>query len=177
MADYSLSGIHVINNFVWARLQSVLGWTTILDAGSGINLVPIVVAQQQPELTNSDKPFIVYSYAPAGRDNSLGLQMEQAAYVVYSENETEIRSAINYLVDLLDRQDWTAANINDYIRGLPANTFNNRRKVFEFKNVEVLSAGGPEEAVQEGGRQSGSIVIRYQYTVDQDVTHFSGMRV
>jgi hypothetical protein len=71
------------------------------------------------------------------------------------------------MIDLLRRSDWSAKNINDFIS--PSR--------FDFKFVEVLSASGPDEFTQEGGRQGAMIVIRYEYTVNIDSNEGSGLLI
>lgn len=168
MATYKLTGSHAVNAFTQAKLVEA-GFITMTDYKQ---LTPIIPAQQQPEFTNLPKgiPFIVYNYAQEGSYEDWWLEHEQLAYVVYTDDANKIRDIVHYLTQLYRRFDWSAGEVNDYLR---ANGTANQ-KAFDFKYIRVVNSTSIEPATEEGGRHSAMIVLNVCFTgtLDND-----GMRV
>ena len=150
---YDISGAHVIRAFLLDKVRTRLGWTDVNG------LAPIAPSQQEPELTNSDKPFMIYAYSTQPYGVMWELCADSVAYTIYSDNPVEIRRAMSYMVDLFKRQDWAAAEVNGFISSSTVQEF----KAFDFKTISV-TASSSDGAAQEGGRKSGFVSIRAEYT-------------
>jgi hypothetical protein len=178
MADYLTVGVHQINKWLWLNLKSFeyktgqKAFTAYKDSGnaSGINLIPIIPTQQQPEFVDisGGAPFIVYNYIMSSYPSEWWICREQCAYVIYDNDEERLRAIHAYMADLLKRVDWTAKNIN--------NSSSTSSK-FDFKYVQLTNASGPDEFNTEGGRQGAMVVIDYEYTTDINGNEGNGMRV
>lgn len=156
MADYSLNAVHAANHYLWSKLQSELGWSSSNYSG----LTPITVAQQQPEFTGFDKPFIVYSYSVDPIGTSTWEKSETCAYSIFSADEEDIRKTINLMVSLFKDYDESADRLNSWINS----NLTTKYKKFDFKYVRLMAGSGSQPAEQEGGRMDGLVVINYTYT-------------
>lgn len=183
MTDYRTTGVHYINSWLWEQLKGleytdypatsvtrVFSKYYIENGTAEVPLTPIIPSQQVPEFNDisGGAPFIVYNYIMRPSTDLWGYT-EQCAYVIYDDNEERLRAIFHRMIDLLRRQDWTAANINSSLTG-PGSAF-------DFKFVNVTSATGPDQFSQEGGRQGALVTISYDFTVEQDKNHLGGLRV
>lgn len=157
-----LAAVHVLNKFIWHRLKDA----QIMDAQDYDGLIPIIPTQQIPVFNNlgTSVPFIVYTYTNSGPDVDFWTEREQIVYRVYSDNERQIRQITHFLIDLLKRWDWTADEVNDYIREFSST--DGDEKKFNFLWTSIVSTIGPEPAVTEGGRQASSVTVRTSFTHD-----------
>jgi hypothetical protein len=176
MSKYELNGVHVLNKFVWDNLKNA----GLLDEIDYSGLVPIIPTQQVPVFNDmaAGKPFIVYTFILSAYDQDLWANVEQVTYRIYSDDEAKLRRVVNFLVDLLSRLDWTAADVNRWIDR--SNTADGDEKKFEFKYVNVVGGSGAEPFAQEGGRQDATVTVRMAFTVDSNPAaygEFLGMRV
>lgn len=154
---YKAAAAHVIRAYLLEKVQSILGWTNVNG------LAPIIPNSQEPELTNADKPFIVYGYSTAPYGVMWELCVENIAFTIYSDDQEDINKAVNLIIDLFRRFDWSAAEINTYIGSSSVNLFKNFD--IKFTQVTASSADGPS---QEGGRRSGFVSIRVEYSHNLD---------
>jgi len=170
MSKYDLAGTHVLNKFVWKRLQDEFGMTT----SDYKNLVPIIPGQQLPILNDlpSDRPFIVYTYVNSGYDTQFWASVEQVTYLIYGDIEGKLRSISNFLMDLLKRYDWSAEEINDFI--YYSSELDSDDKKFDFKYTELVSGMSPEPSETEGGRKGTAVTVRLCYT---HLSNNKGMRI
>lgn len=153
MSNYDVSAAHVVRGFLLSKLNSELGWTKV----NGLD--PIIPLQQEPEMTNSDKPFIVYSYSTVTYGTMWEMCVDNIAFSVYSNNENDIISAMNLIIDLFKRADWSADDVNSFVSASPVAKF----KPFDFKTI-MVTASSSDGGSQEGGRKSGFVSIRAEYT-------------
>jgi hypothetical protein len=178
MTDYRTIGAHQVNKWIWDTIStfeyktSTKAFDAYVDSGNtdGINLVPIIPSQQQPEFLNisNGAPFIVYNYILSSYASEWWICREQLVYIIYDNDEERLRAIHAYVCDLLKRMDWTARNINS--SSAVADNF-------DFKYVKLTSASGPDEFSTEGGRQGAMIAIDYEYTVDINSAEGNGLRV
>lgn len=90
----------------------------------------------------------------------------QISYTLYDEDMDRLIAMSEYLTDLLSREDWTAGDINVHFRS-------SATYPFDFKTVCVLTSAGPAPAMDEGGRNSFMIVVRYDATYEGTDRNFS----
>ncbi len=163
--NHNLNGIHILNQFIWAELKS---GGFMPDETSYQGLVPIIPTQQVAVFNDmpTNLPFIVYDYIIASYDIDLWANVEQVTYRIYSDNESQLRTVTNFLVDLCKRWDWTAGELNDWVREGSRDS----HKKFDFKYVQVIGGTSPAPFEQEGGRQDSSLTVRVAYTHDENLT-------
>lgn len=169
MSNYRTTATHQLNKWLWSKLvgQTYKGAPVFnkFAPHGDINLIPIVPSQQIQQINDisGGAPFIVYNYTTVGATEWY-LEREQAAYIIYDDDEERLRQIHTYMVSLLRRQDWAAQEVNDWIysgteRGTQADTF-------EFKSIGLLTATGPEPYTSLGGRQGALLVVSIMFTHD-----------
>lgn len=177
MARYDLNGVHILNKFIWHKLEQDMNYSKIDYNG----LVPIIPTQQEPLFNDlpSGRPFFVYTFMVSGYDPDLWAHIEQVTYRIYSDDEKRLRQVGNYLTDLCRRYDWTAEELNTWIQGEALLPVDADDRKFEFKFVQVVGFTGPEPSSSEGGRQFSTVTVRMTYTypeINQNFGHGLGMR-
>lgn len=158
--SFKVTGAHAIRYTLWQLLQQGLGW----DKENYNNMVPIIAPTQSPEF-NETKPYIVWNYAHQMSSAQYWLRTEQAVFNIYSPDEEDVRDVINLANRYLAQEDVSANLVNTLVQaGAPASY-----KAFDFKWVRVVSTIGATPPDQEGGRSSGTVTLRYQFTEDSSV--------
>jgi hypothetical protein len=179
MADYSSIGTYQLNRWLLSKLKD-LTWVNdstgnqekvfkaYTIAGGSSPVPPMAQGAPLPEHTNlaGGPPFIVFSYS-TGSGVTWERVREQAAYVIWDSNTLRLRIIQNFMVNLLNRFDWTASDVNDFLNATTPSPF-------DFKYVQMTTATSPDPALSEQGRQKGLVVAAFEYTRDIDQR---GMRV
>lgn len=152
---WALAAVHGVNKAVYTLLATELG----MGASQYGGLFPITTSSQQPELNDTGKPYIVYTYTIQGVGHGAQVSRDTVAYSVYGNNE-EVRKIVNLVSAYLDRYDVTAADINAFVS---ANGSDNNKQ-FDYKSIELISATGAGEPKEEGGPVDALIIFSIQYT-------------
>lgn len=169
--SYDAAATHVINKFVYDQLVG----EGILDSADYTNLPLFLPSQQQPEWSNlpTEVPFIVYNYVSTAEYVDWFKEKEEVAYVIYSDDEKQLRNIALFILQLLRRYDWSAEDVNDYIDALSSPAFD-WAKQFNIKYTRVSNSTSPEPATEEGGRQSAMVVFSLCFTHELNQ---NGMRI
>ncbi len=167
--DYDFPPVFGINRFLWHSLKQagILNEEPYNDILAG--LVPIIgVNRTENFVTLIDKadpgpPFIVYNWSTSQSNQMWFLSTDQIIYLVYGEEETQVRRITRFIVDLFKRFDDSAQEINDYL-----SQFDRRYTCYNFKAIELTSAQGPlpPDPDVEYGRIESSIALSVDYTYD-----------
>ena len=155
------NAVYALNSYLWKALKVNLGWDEI--AGTGRPLIP---ASQQPELMELNRPFIVYSSVQEPSRDLYVLKNEQVVYVIYSTEIPELQETANLLVDLFDRWDDSADDVNEWLAKEKVGGGPDRR--IHFKFTRVLSADKDEPSESEGGFYSAVVSVSTQYTSESN---------
>lgn len=156
---------YLLRSYIWQILKKNTDMDELdytLDQTSG-GLVPIVPLAEAPEISQFDKPYIVYGYSETPPTDLWAQRRGNMAFVIYSTNFRELSMITNVIMNAFHRADESARDVNAYTSTIPA--FIGLR--FGTIQVSFVEGGSPEET--EGGRQSAAINIRYEYFVDYDV--------
>lgn len=149
----------LLNNYIW----KVLKLNTDMDEGDYGGLTPIVPLSEEPELTEFDKPYIVYGFAENPTSDLPAKKRGNMSFIIYCTNFRELSTITNVIATTFDRADESARDVNRYTSTIPQ--FVGLR--FGYIEVSFVEGGSPEET--EGGRQSAAVNIRYEYYVDYDI--------
>lgn len=161
-----IPAIYVVNSYLWKLLQDQLDWTT--DDYNG--KIPIMPAAEAVEFDEFDKPFIIYGWSLEGAPSDLYvMNAENAGYSVYSDSTTIIDTVLNLLNNVFRSKDDAARNINRWMNS----TNNPAQSAFagsgiNFTSLEMVSLSGPTPPGSEGGKSTGFVVVRYEYTLTVD---------
>lgn len=164
--DPKYSPVYVLRAYAWNLLKNN---TTMRESDYG-GLIPIVPVAEEPELTQYDKPYLVYGYALDGAGDLYARQSGSMSFVIYSTRFGEITQILNILSEGLGRQDESAQDVNEFSDTEPA--FSGMR--FGHVSLGFVEGGAPEGSdarapLTEGGRQSGLINVNFEYYVDYDI--------
>lgn len=151
---------YILNKYVWELLKMN---TTMKEADYG-NKVPIVPANQEPEFTSLDKPFIVYGYSEDGTGDLFAERDGSLSYAVWSTSVGEINTILNIVRAAMERHDESARAVNKWSSNTPSYLG------IRFGDIYIGYLEGPSPEESEGGRQAGIITIRYKYFADYGVT-------
>lgn len=170
--DTVVSPVFILRQYAWEVLKAN---TDMVESdydsnNDGIGVVPIVPLAEEPELTEFDKPYLVYGYALDGTGDLHARKTGSLSFVVYSTRFREITDILTILEEAFGRQDETARDINEWSSSKAP--FIGLR--FGYVRIGLVEGGTPESpgdraAETEGGRMSGLINIRFEYYVEYDV--------
>jgi len=162
--DPKYTPAYLLRAYAWQVLKANLSW----DEANYGGVIPIVPVSEEPELTQYDKPFIVYGYVddPTVTD-AYFRRRGSMTFVIYSTNFGEIATAMNVLNETFGREDDSARDVNAFTSTIP------QFRGIRFGNINVGFAEGAAPEETEGGRQSALLNIRYDYFVDYAVKQFN----
>ena len=164
--DPVVSPVFILRQYVWELLKANTDMTE--EDYEGMN--PIAPLGEEPELTEFDKPYLVYGYALDGRGDLYARKSGSMSFVVYSTTFREITRILNILTTAFERFDEAARDVNEWSSSKPG--FNGL--TFGYIQLGAVEGGSPEgpgdrAEETEGGRMSGLVNIRFEYHVDYDV--------
>lgn len=150
-----LSGVHIINKWLWGYLQQ-----TDMFGGDYSGLIPIIPSHQTPEVVGipTGLPFLVYNYKTNTSPTDYWMMEETATYVARDYDEGRLRATREYILNLTKRLDESAADLNRFNDGANGIYFN-------YLRANALSIDPPD---QEGGRLGVMFTIRYEFTQQPD---------
>lgn len=163
MIALTTSPVNLLNLYVWEILKK----NTDMDVGDYNGKIPIIPGGQDPDLNAFDKPFIVYGAADDPSSSNGTMRSGTLVYAVYSDSVSDINRIINIVTTALEERDVAARRINAW-------TSKNSALIgvrFTSTYIAFGEAAGPAD--QEGGREVGTLTIRYScitnYAVDLNV--------
>lgn len=163
MTDYTKNARAVINSFLWKELKeyNIFNESDYRPDGFTKSIVPIVPAQQLPEINNllSDKAYILYDYEVMNYGEMWWICEERMLYTIISTSSSEISKISEFMVDLFRRKDLSGKDLQSY---------NTENGILKFYSACLESVSSPEPFESEGGRMAGSIEISYKYSRDVD---------
>lgn len=155
------AAIHFLNSY----LLELLLRNDLIDLTKTGGRVPIMPAAQQPEFEQYDAPHIVYGYAKAESTDAYFVESEQAAYTIYDTNFGRIDRIVITMSEALNRMDDSAKDVNAW-----TNRAGSPLTGIRFGSIHIASAQSAGPPGEEGGRQDGLVVIRYNF-----VAHRAGI--
>lgn len=143
--------VYRINDFILFKVPSLLGY-------SGSGLRPIFPVQEVPESNSIPGPYLVYNCRTtgAGFGEEWWKNVDEVNYLINSTDMEQSAEIIEALDDAFRRMDESATELNAYLRVIG-------KTEFLFFYTRVMSKMSPEPVLQEGGRHSRLLTIRYEY--------------
>lgn len=158
MTIYKLDAMYEIRKHLWAELvdKEIFDPREYYSENIGQEIVPILPAQQQPELNQflSGKKHIIFDKIGSSYNNLWTICDEKIMFTIYAINIDEITEIRNLIIDVFRRMDDSARDMN------LASSSNK----FKYHNVLVLdtSATAPSEELQ--GFLSADVIIEVKYS-------------
>lgn len=177
MVDHSLTvaASHVARLYLWDMMRKYMGdiWYPIKGRGDA-ETIPIVAAQEQPELQASENPYIVYAYDILATTDLWQIQQESMALTIFTQSPARLSATSKLCVRLFNRRDESARDINRWLRNaeglLKYETGDSQydKWIDEFQNFRFLTTSVPNvQSVQpargEAGRVDGTVTIDLKY--------------
>jgi hypothetical protein len=153
------SAANLLNLYAWEVLKANTGMLVSQYDGK----IPIVASGQEPDFNAFDRPYLVYGSAEDPSSDGL-TRGGTLVYAIYSKSVGDINEIQNILISAFERQDESARDVNDFTSRTPAYIG------IRFTSTTVAFAEGAASADQEGGRQAGTLTIRYSYVSNYNVT-------
>lgn len=157
--DLTLVPAYLLRQYAWQLLKR----NTDMEESHYGGLLPIVPVSEEPELTEFNKPYLVYGYALNSSNDVSARKNGSMTFAVYDDDFRTLTRVLNILTTAFERHDESATDVNAFTSTIPQ--FVGIR--FGTISVGFVEGGTPEET--EGGRQSGLINIRFEYYVDYDI--------
>lgn len=156
--------VYAVNSYVTRLLQQELEWTPVN------NLIPVVPAQQIPELMNGGKPFMAYMWSEeynSGDPSPVGSGI--LTYAIYAKTVEQVNDAAQLIFDAFTHED-SAYNMNSWIQlNSPLTSADKKHTVSSTEGMNMDSAGAVES---EGGRYPATVQVRVRY-IRRDIQDFS----
>lgn len=157
--DYTLLAVEDLRTYLWDKIQGagLLDPQDYFADGFDQPLIPIIPSQQVPEFNNSlkGKTHIVYDYETLPSKPDWWTKYEVMTLMINSRHHDEINTLMNFIVDLFQRYDESAADI------LGDSAILSKNFMFKFTTVQKVVAPTPQK--NEGGLQTGLINVFYSY--------------
>jgi len=148
--------------YIRGWLQQELFNTDIIDQIDYGQVSPIIPMQDVEEVnqTLGKLPYIVYFSMPSPVPNQelFFIKEEHIYFNILSNNYTELAALTSFLIDMLDRKDISAREINESM---------NSEHVL-IRSVSLESAKEPSPTAVPAGRYIQELCFSYSYTRQMD---------
>jgi hypothetical protein len=159
MTDYTKNARTIINKFLWDEITNaeVLDPEDYRPDGFTKSIIPIIPAQQTPEMNNllEDLPYIIYDYQVDSYGDEWWICEETILYTIVATSVSKISEISEFMIDLFRRKD---------LSGKDLQVFNTEHNLIKFYSICLESVSSPEPFDSEGGRMSGQVEITYKYS-------------
>lgn len=135
------------------------------DLYDGINpFIPSQDVDQLNQLPNNLFYIIYFSmFAPKDNNQLLGVGKEYIYFNILANNYNDLGTIINFLIDLLGREDESARQLNNYLVG-------ENDKTYSFLNIELSHSQEPYPIEQPLDRIVQELCFCYKYVRQIDNT-------
>lgn len=157
------SAIYALNSYTFKLLEANLDW----NVSDYANRRPIIPAAQQPEFKDVGHDFIVYTSAINPAVELWPIQSETVAYTIYSKSTTSADRVVDLLVKAFQRQDESAADVNEWLSRERAGGGSNKRLV-GFTSIQSTLGEKSNPADQEDGLYNAVVMISLNYVTLDD---------
>lgn len=153
-SNYSIAPVYLVRSWISSQFLN----STLVNQIDYNNIDPIIPVQDVDKTSKAlgKLPYIVYSSSPAITFNQEVYYIKEEIMRVstLSNNVNQLNAISNFLVDILDRRDLTAFDIN---------TFSSSEAV-NFKTFTMIRSSEIEPVDQPAGRFVQTITFKYSYT-------------
>lgn len=161
MAEYKeKNAVYALNSYMWKLVEANLGWTR----WNGVP--PIIPVQQQPEIMQSGKSFMVYGSAFHPPGHLYQHKKQAASYMIYATTATEVNRIVELLFETFQRQDVAAHEVNDWLVTEGESREGGHRGVYFTSVKSTMAEKAEDPSEEEGGYFAGMVLVEMQYTTD-----------
>lgn len=169
MADYKeKNAVYALNSYIWKLVEANLGWTR----WKGVP--PIIPVQQQPEIMQSGKAFMVYGSAFHPPTHLHQHKKQAASYMIYGRSATEVNRIVELIYETFERQDLAAQDVNDWLATEAQHRDGGHRGVYFTTVTSTMAEKAEDPSNEEGGYFAGMVLLEMKYTTDESNIVTSG---
>jgi hypothetical protein len=151
--------VNILNLYAWQVLKA----NTAMVESDYNGKIPIIPGGSDPDFTNVNKPYITYGAAEDPSSSDSAVRGGTLVYAIYSDSVGDINEISNILVTAFERRDEAARDVNLWSSSQPALIG------VRFTTVYVAFAEGAGPADQEGGRETGTLTLRFSCVTNYKV--------
>lgn len=172
MIDLSTKAVHVLNLYVWEALKNNTSMV-VSDYGGKI---PIIPGGQDPDFNNLDKPYLVYGFSEDPSSETGATGGGTVVYAIYSSSVADINKIINVITSNFEEME-AARRVNAWsskFQFTPIDPFNPFPLIgMRFTDIRIAFGEGPSSADQEGGRENGTLTLKYDFVAKYSVKKYN----
>jgi hypothetical protein len=168
MTSNMTNASNILRLYAWEALKENIPTFTEITA-EGKTYVPIVPVEDEPVLSMSGKPYIVYGFAENSEGN-VHIRRGTCSFRIQAGDTDELSYIITVLSRLFERQDESAANVNLWSS---MNNYSGELIGIRFTWLDTTYIENADAARSEAGPVRGVINIGYRYVSSQTVKTFS----
>lgn len=165
MLNNRINAAHLLRLYAW-ELLSANGVLSIINA-NGKDWVPIIPIEDEPELRDSGKAYIIYGWSENEENGLHMIQRGNMSFRIIAEDSNQLSYITNVLTMGFRNEDETANSVNWW-----ASLSDYDFKGLRFTWVKTILVESADPATAEGGQVEGSVMVGYRYITSQEVITF-----
>jgi hypothetical protein len=156
--NYKIDAAFELRKFLWNELKgnNIFDINEYYSENVGMEIIPIIPIQQQPELNQflSGKKHIVYDKIGSSYEDIWLICTEKILFTVYSTDIYDIYEVRNMMTDLFRRMDESARDVNKF----------KEEPMLKFHSIHIIESSPitPSEELQ--GFLSADIILEVKYS-------------
>ena len=156
--NYKADAMIEIRKYLWAQLKAlnIFDKTDYWSDSTGLEIIPIIPVQQQPEMNQflSGKKHIVYDKIGMSYEDNWVICCEQILFTIYSTDINEINQIRNLMMDLYRRMDESARD---------ADLYSGISNKFKFYSIFVADISPTAPSEELAGFLSADVILEVKY--------------
>jgi hypothetical protein len=154
---------HILRLYAWEMLREN-GALSKITVG-GIDLIPIIPVEDEPEFRDSGKAYIIYGWAENEESNVEGIKRGNLAFRIIAEDSNQLSYITSILSKGLCGEDVAAESVNWWSSSYQDADFIGIR----FTWIDTILIESADPAIAEGGQVEGNVMVGYRYVSSQHV--------
>lgn len=153
---------HILRLYTWDLLKN----NTDIELVNG--LVPIVPLEDEPRLSQSGKPYLIYGFSESNNVKDYPIKSGHLSFRVVTYTLSDMAEYLNVLSRAFEHGDQSAYHVN-----LFSSAVNNGLFVgLKFTYIFVTYLESPTPAETEGGQLEGVINLEFNYLSHSTVKQY-----
>ena len=169
MLSNKIVAAHLLRLYAWEMLDANNAIEQITtkdrDTGEDILWIPIIPVEDEPELRDSGKAYIIYGWSENEERGDDEVQRGNVAFRIIAEDTNQLSHITSVLARGMNEEDQTANSVNWWSTNYTGADLVGIRFTW-IKTVLVESA---DPASEEGGQVEGNVMVGYRYVSSQRV--------
>ena len=169
MLSNKIVAAHLLRLYVWEMLDANNAISTITtkdrETGEDIVWIPIIPVEDEPELRDSEKAYIIYGWSENDERGDEEVSRGNVAFRIIAEDTNQLSHITSVLSKGMDNEDETANSVNHW-----STNYNDADLVgIRFTWIKTVLIESADPASEEGGEVEGNVMVGYRYVSSQEV--------